>query len=198
MRVHLTQTVTCILAIFVAFTPVFSAPKKKKKSRDPKPEVVAAIAKNQLEFVATIGTSMNSTVLSPLDKEFSHDIRPDLAALRDNLLDEAKANPVANQPTYAMAVRLTDAWLSALKERETRRASMGMTPAPTTDMDHIKSFQSRIQSEINAKEKKANDKQKRNFIKDAQKNNWQLRTDALRPNLDSLYSQFRELRRQNL
>lgn len=53
--------------------------------------------------------------------------------------------------------------------------------------------------EINdAKEKRATDKQKREFFKDADINNWRLRTDVLRPQIEALYSRFRELRRASL
>lgn len=151
-------------------------------------------------------TNLNGSVLSPLELNFGRNIRPDLIALRDNLLDEAKEKPVATPDTYKAAVRLTDAWLSALDERETRQASLGMTPPPTTDMAHSKKTTLHFWDDIltfqrelkDAGEKRADDRQKQAFFKDADRNNWRLRTDALRPALEKLYSQFRDLRRQGL
>lgn len=209
MNTRIARTAVCLFILAAAVTPAFAAAKKKKKpAPKPQPEVVVPETKyaNQIDFVAQVGTSMNNAVLMSLDVKLSRDVRPDLIALRDNLLDEAKAKPAASPDTYKVAVRLTDAWLSALQERETRRASLGLTPPPTTDMDHGKKTSLHFwddiltfQREMNdAKEKKATDKQKRAYFRDADINNWRLRTEVLRPNLESLYSQFRELRRQSL
>ncbi len=207
LRPRTLQLAVCILVLMGALSsPAFSAKKKKPAAKKPSVVVPATSAKNQIEFVSSIGTEMNSIVLSPIDLKFNRDIRPELLALRDNLTDEAKVHPVASQDTYKTAVRLTNAWLSALNERETRRASLGLTPPPTRDMDHSTKTTLRFPNDVlyfkreinNAKAKKAKDKQMQAFFKDADKNNWRLRTEALRPNLESLYSQFRELRRQSL
>lgn len=203
MRSRFSQNVVCMLAIFLALAPVFGAPKKKKSGGKEAP----AAEKTQIEFVAEIGSSMNSNVLAPIDQRFNKDIRPDLISLRDNVLDEAKAKPAASPETYATAGRLINAWLSALQERETRRATMGFTPPPTTDMDHGKKMNlngywrnilNYKREKDEAREKKATDKQKRAYFKDADINNWRLRTDVLRPNLESLYSQFRAQLRQGV
>lgn len=134
MKTRFACPVVCLFISLGVLSFAGAAPKKKKKSAPPKPETQVVVpetkAENQIEFVSAIGTSMNSAVLSPIDWKFTRDVRPDLTGLRDNLLDEAKAKPVASPETYAAAVRLVDAWLAALKERETRRASMGLTPPP--------------------------------------------------------------------
>jgi len=183
--------------------PVLHAEKKKGKGKDATASVPRK--KNKIGIVADIGPSMNMAVLSPLDANIKRNIRPDLLALRDDLLDEAKTGPIASPATYTAATRLIDSWLSALGERETRRASLGLAAPPTTDMDHSKKQNLHFWDDIlmfqreikDAAEKKAKDKKMAAFFKDADKNNWRLRADILRPDLEKRYAQFRELRRQS-
>jgi len=211
MRTTFLLRIICTLVILGTLTPgLQAAKKKKKKPADPSAAEVTvtenSTSKNQIEFVAEVGANMNVAVLSPLEVHFSRNIRPDLVSLRDNLLDEVKEKPAASPDTYKTAVRLVDAWLSALDERNTRRGSLGMAAPPTTDMAHSKKTTLHFWDDIltfqrelkDAGEKRADDKQKQAFFKDADKNNWRLRTEALRPNLEKLYSQFRELRRESL
>jgi len=191
-----------ILSAIVVAAAAPAAPKKKKKpeSAPAKPDT-----KNQIEFLVTAGANMNDAVLAPLEKNFAHDIRPTLIRLRDNLLDEAKDHPAASRQTYAAGARLVNAWLSALQERETRRASMGLAAPPSADLQHKKktvlhdwedvlTFQRELKD---AREFRATEKKKKQFFKDADKNSWRLRTEALRPDLEALYSQFRALRRES-
>lgn len=209
MRTPFVFRLLCTLTIIGSLVPSLEAAKKKKKkpAAPATEEVVpATTAKNQIEFVAEIGTSMTNAVLAPLEVKFNRNVRPDLITLRDNLLDEAKEKPAASLDTYKSAVRLTDSWLSALEERDNRCASLGMSAPPTADLAHSKKTTLHFWDDIltfqrelkDAQEKQATDKQKQAFFKDADKNNWRLRTEVLRPNLEKLYSQFRELRRQGL
>ena len=194
------RIIMCLVAL-LATMPVLHAEKKKGKEAT----VLVSKKKNRIGIVADIGPSMNMAVLAPLDANIKRNIRPDLLALRDDLLDEAKARPVASPATYTAATRLIDSWLSALGERETRRASLGLAAPPTTDMDHSKKQNLHFWDDIlmfqreikDAAEKKAKDKKMAAFFKDADKNNWRLRADILRPDLEKRYAQFRELRRQS-
>jgi hypothetical protein len=197
MRLSIVFRISCTLMLLGGMSALDAAPKKKKKSTGER-------AKNQIEFVAQVGTGMNSAVIAPLNVPSSRNIRPSLVSLRDNLLDEAKLKPVASTATYNAAVRLTNAWLSALEEREKRRAALGAAAPPTTDIAHGKKTVLHYWDDIlmwerelkDAREKKQTDKQKKAFFKAADMNNWRMRTEVLGPELEQLYSQFREQRRQ--
>jgi len=202
MKTRLVLKTASVLMLSVLLALPAHAAKKKKKAE---PSTPPPAAKSQIDFVAQTGAEMNDAVLAPLDKTAAHDIRPTLLRLRDNLLDEAKEKPVASPATYKAATKLVDAWLSALKERESRRASMGMAAPPAMDLEHAKKTTLHDWDDVltfvrevkDAKEFRAKEKKKKQFFKDADKNNWKLRTDVLRPELESLYSQFRELKRQS-
>jgi hypothetical protein len=178
--------------------PLHAAEKKKKGPGKPH------AAGSRIDFVAEVGSDMNDAVLAPLEKK-SRDIRPSLVKLRDDVLDEAKFKAAASPATYDAAVRLVNAWMSALQERETRRASLGLAAPPTSDLQHGKKTTLHYPDDIltfrremkDAREFRATEKKKKQFFKDADKNSWRLRTEALRPDLERLYSQFRELRRQS-
>lgn len=179
--------------------PLQAADKKKKGPGKP------PAARSRIEFVADVGSDMNDSVLAPLDKKFARDIRPSLIKLRDDLLDEAKFKPAASPASYDLAVRLVNAWVSALQERETRRASLGLAAPPASDMAHGKKTVLHYPDDIltfrrevkEAREFRATEKQKKKFFHDADINSWRLRTEALRPDLEKLYSRFREARRQS-
>jgi hypothetical protein len=198
LKVTSALTVSAMLAL-----PVH-AKKKKKPDQTPSPAADQG-PKNNIEFMAQTGSEMNEVVLSPLDKPFAHDVRPSLVRLKDNLLDEAKEKPVASAATYQTATKLVDAWLSALKERESRRASMGLAAPPAMDMEHSKKTTLHDWDDVltfarevkDSREFQAKEKKKKQFFSDADKNNWKLRTDVLRPELESLYSKFRELKRES-
>src|SRR4051812_42867258 len=133
MRTHAFLKAASLVLLTLFLAPSVEAAKKKKKPKPPTTDQVIlpqTTARNQIEFVSEIGINMNNAVLAPIDLKFSRDVRPDLVGLRDNLLDESKEKPAASEETYQAAVRLTNAWLSALQERETRRASLGMAAPP--------------------------------------------------------------------
>ena len=56
--------------------------------------------------------------LAPLDQAVPGDIRRNLTALREDLLDEAKAKPVAGPEAYAIGRQLCDALIAVLDERD--------------------------------------------------------------------------------
>ncbi len=160
--------------------------------------------KNKIQFVAWVGADMNDSVLAPLGKN-GPDVRSSLIRLRDDLLDEAKDRPAASPATYDMAVRLVNAWLSALEERQTRRATLGFSAGPSTDTAHGKKTVLHYPDDIltfrremkDAAEFRDTQNKKKKFFRDAAINDWRLRAEALRPDLEKLYSQFRALKRQS-
>lgn len=181
--------------------PAFAAKKKGASKKSAAEDKAAASA---IDFVATVGPQMNETVLSPLDAKLNKDVRPDLLLLRNDLLDEAKASPVASPDAYQAAIRLADLWLAALNERESRRGTLGGTAPPSTDLSGSKKTTLHYRRDIltfrreknEAKAAKAKGKKTQAFFDDASRNNWRLRADVLRPGMERQYSAFRELLRQ--
>jgi len=165
----------------------------------------AEAAKSQIDIFAEEGPKITTAVGAPLSVPVA-DYKAAITFMKDNLLDEAATKPVATQETYQVAAKLCAAWLSSLDERDKRLASLGQKGGPTTDMSSAKkTVLHDWRDELNylrelddERRKKERDQQTTDYFSDAAKKQWTDRCVEVRQYLNTLYSQFRQLRRQSL
>jgi hypothetical protein len=161
--------------------------------------------KTQIDIFAEEGPKITSAVGAPLGVPLS-DYKAAITYLRDNLLDEAAAKPASSPQTYQAAAKLCAAWLNSIDEREKRMASLGMKGGATADTaSSKKTVLHDWRDELNyfrelddERRKKERDQQDATFFDDAMKKQWSDRCVEVHKYLDTLYSQFRQLRRESL
>ena len=156
--------------------------------------------KSAIDIIAETGPMTTENVLEQLDAKQLPQVRINITALREKLLDEAAKTPGSSPDTYEAAVVLCNAWLAALDERDSTMAAeskappMGTADMASTRPVHPGEF-SLEQEGIDAQKKKQDDKMQNAFFSTAQKHQWAQRCAELHQYLDRLYAQIGVLRR---
>jgi hypothetical protein len=147
-------------------------------------------------------------VLAPLDQSVPGDIRRNLTALREDLLDEAKDKPAAVPEAYAMGRQLCDTLMAVLDERDATLARVGYRSAQANAntrvtsqalearRNYMMSWPQYAREKDQAGEIFRQQMNNANLTKELPKVEWSNRTAVLRKTLDSLYAKYREALRQ--
>lgn len=168
-----------------------------------------------LQVLSREAANVSDWALAPLDQAVPPEIRHNLRMLREDLLDEAKMNPVAGPEAYATGSQLCDALVAVLDERDQTLVRYGyrvaqanantVVDSPSLDADRsaITTPRSRQNSwpqyarenrqaaEIFREQQNAAD-----VKKELPKVEWSDRAAVLHKRLDILYEQYREAVRE--
>jgi len=146
--------------------------------------------------------------LAPLDQSVPGDIRQNLTTLREDLLDEAKANPKAGPEAYAAGRQLCDTLMAALDERDATLVRVGYRAAQANANTRVTSqalearrnykmsWPQYAREQNQAAEIFRQQMNNANLTKELPKVEWSNRTAVLRKTLDVLYAKYREALRQ--
>jgi len=157
-----------------------------------------------------------SWALAPLDQSVPVNIRENLTALREDLLDEAKDKPVAGPEAYAIGRQLCDTLIAALDERDQASVRAGYRAAQAEVNTGAATTQAGQPLNIIVEARRnymmswpqyAREKDVRSEIHRQQNNTtsltresvtveWSNRTAMLRRTIDALYAKYREALRQ--
>jgi hypothetical protein len=161
-----------------------------------------------LETLSQQALNATAWVLAPLDESVLGDIRQNITALREDLLDEAKANPKAGPEAYAMGRQLCNVLIAALDERDTTLVRAGYRAAQANANTRVTSqalearrnykmsWPQYAREQNQAAEIFRQQTNAANLTKELPKVEWSNRTAVLRRTLDVLYAKYREALRQ--
>jgi formylglycine-generating enzyme required for sulfatase activity len=208
----------CVLASGGASAPQEAQPSPASTAAVPPPAPAPSPSSSGIQpeatnqsLVKTLSQQAPNAIewaLAPLDQSVPGDIRQNLTSLREDLLDEAKAKPVAGPEAYAMGRQLCDTLMAVLDERELTLSRVGYRAAQANANTRVTSqaLEARRNYMMSwpqyAREKdQAGEifRQQTNNVtltKELPKVEWSNRTAVLRRTLDSLYAKYREALRQ--
>jgi len=161
-----------------------------------------------LETLSQQAPNAMEWVLAPLDQAIPEGIRQNITALRENLLDEAKAKPASAPEAYAAGRQLCDKLIAALDERDAtlvrfgyRKAQANANTKVTSQAlearrNHLMSWPQYAREKDQAAEIFRQQMNQAKLSKELPKVDWSDRTSVLRKNLDALYAKYREALRQ--
>jgi hypothetical protein len=165
-----------------------------------------------LDVLSKQALNASEWVVAPLEQAIPNDIRKYLTSLREDLLDEGKAQPEQNREPYKLGYQLCDRMIAALDEREQTLVRAGnrtvqattITPATNQALEARRNYQMSWPQYFRESEQRADVKRvaEGNDIKNVQiaterlKLEWSERTAKLRATLDALYRQYRQALRQ--
>jgi hypothetical protein len=161
-----------------------------------------------LETLSQQALNATAWVLAPLDESVPGDIRQNLTALREDLLDEAKANPKAGPEAYAIGRQLCDTLMAALDERDATLVRVGYRAAQANANTRVTSqalearrnykmsWPQYAREQNQAAEIFRQQTNNASLTKELPKVEWSNRTAVLRRTLDVLYAKYREALRQ--
>jgi hypothetical protein len=202
-------------------SPTAASPGKRqrgKKGQGGQDVAVTPTANSQGSPLQTLSQqAINATawVLAPLEQSVPGEIRENLTSLREDLLDEAKANPVAGPEAYAIGRQLCDALIAVHDERDQASVRAGYRAAQAEANTGVSTqagqpLKIAIEARRNymmswpqyAREKddRAEIQRQQNNVssltRESVKVAWSNRTAVLRKTLDSLYAKYRDAMRQ--
>lgn len=185
----------------------------------PAPQV-PSVANNAPDLPASIPSplkmlsqeALNATdwTLAPLDQSVPGDIRRNLTALREDLLDEAKAKPAAGPEAYAIGRQLCDALIAVLDERDSTLVRFGYRAAQANAntrvtsqalearRNYMMSWPQYAREQREAAEIFRQQTNNATLAKELPKVEWSKRTAVLRKTLDALYAKYRDAMRQGI
>jgi hypothetical protein len=146
--------------------------------------------------------------LAQLDQAVPGDIRRNLTALREDLLDEEKSAPKASADAYNLGSQLCNNLIAALDERDATLVRFGYHMAQASAdirvtsqalearRNHMMSWPQYAREKRQATEIFRQQMENLNLKKELPKVEWSNRTAVLRKTLDSLYAKYREALRQ--
>ncbi len=169
----------------------------------------AAASRTQIAVLIEQGVNANHWVTADLDQAVPSEIRDHIVVLREDLQDELKSKPAANQDAYAKGVRLCNALIEVLDERDQKAAHAGFRAVEANARLGVSSqtLEARRNYQMSWPQF-ARETTQRNELKEQAVNNaavlkarplvdWSERASVLRKSLDVLYAQFREAVRQS-
>ena len=149
--------------------------------------------------------------LAPLDRSVPADIRQNLRVLREDLLDEAKAKPIAGPQVYEIGSQLCNALIAVLDERDQASVRAGYRAAQAEANTGVNTQAGQPEKVIletrrnymmswpqYARERDARTEVQRQQIntssltRESVKVEWSNRTAALRRMLDVIYAKYRD------
>jgi len=201
----------CVLAGSVASTPqaqsTTAARTPADKLNTSETSVIPSTPSDTQSALQTLSQhALNAAdwALAPLDQSVPGDIRRNLTALREELLDEGKAAPKASADAYKLGSLLCDNLISALDERDQALVGAGYRAAQADANTRVTSqslearrnyLMSWPQYSREKDERSEIQRQQTNntvLVKESLKTAWFNRTKALRKSLDALYAKYRE------
>ncbi len=163
-----------------------------------------------LEAFSQLAPNASAWVLAPLDEGVPSNVRQNLTYLREDLLDEYKEKPKANQEAYKLAHQLCSTMINALDERDQTLVRAGFravqadantstsgNQALNARRNYMMSWPQYAREESQRAELRSAAANQSQVMKEQPKVDWSKRTAALRRTLDDLYAQFREALRQS-
>lgn len=145
--------------------------------------------------------------LAPLDEAIPQDIRRNLTALREDLLDEGRKDAKAGAEAYRIASEYCDKLLAALSQREIARVQAGYEAAQAdagmatsnqaldARRNHQMSWPQFSREESQRAALRESEANKADVKKQRMKLEWAQRSEQMRAYLDDVYRVFREAMR---
>lgn len=161
-----------------------------------------------LDILSQQAPNATAWATAPLDVSIPGEIRQSLTLLREDLLDEGKANPKSGAEAYAAAQKLCDALIVSLDERDRTLVRAGFraaqadanTRVTNQSLDAHAPYRSSWPQYARIKDQRAEIfRQQMNYAtvrKELPKVEWSDRTAVLRNGLDALYAKYRDALRQ--
>jgi hypothetical protein len=169
----------------------------------------AKAAPSFLEILSEQAPNALEWALAPLDRTTPPDIRQNLMALRENLLDEAANKPSAGADAYKLGQQLCNNLIATLNERDKALVRAGYTAAQASANIAVtnQSLEARRNSQMRwpqyFREKDQRDELRRQkddgaaLAKQRPALEWADRGEQIRKSVDALYAQFRAAARRS-